>query len=75
MKWSLSINLTACSIHVQVSLGSSLFTADYSWLFQQMTDKVAENIEKPGYVSLLRPDFSTTSPEHLIVAQVRRKTI
>jgi len=48
----------------------SLSSTDYNWFFSQMTDLVKESINRPDYVTLARPDFSTTSPQHLIVSNV-----
>jgi hypothetical protein len=55
---------------LEVILGSNIYSPDYNGFFRQMTELVAKNLKKPEYVSNMRPDFSTTRPEHLIVANV-----
>ena len=43
---------------------------DYSWLFDQFSQKIEENINVPKYVQQMIPDFSTTSVTHRIVSQI-----
>lgn len=43
---------------------------DYSWLFDQFSQKIEENINVPEYVQQMIPDFSTTSVTHRIVSQI-----
>merc|ERR1712018_530643 len=43
---------------------------DYSWFFDQMSLKIAENINVPEYVEHMKSDFSTSTPVHKIVAQI-----
>jgi len=55
---------------LRVELGQSLYTADYTWFFQQMTNQVDENIKKKEYVRTMRSDFSTSTPEHQIATNI-----
>ena len=69
---------------LRVELGQSLYTADYTWFFQQMTNqvfssflfelhfffKVDENIKKKEYVRTMRSDFGTSTPEHQIATNI-----
>jgi len=48
----------------------SLATIDYSWLFDQFSKGLRQNIKTPGYVDLMEADFSTTAPHQLISSQV-----
>lgn len=48
----------------------SLGGTDFNWFFSQMTDLVKENINRPDYVDLARPDFTTTTNKHLLVSNV-----
>jgi len=47
-----------------------LATIDYSWLFDQFSTGIRENIKTPGYVDLMQANFSTTTPNQLISSQV-----
>lgn len=38
--------------------------------FSQMTEQVAKNIQDPDYVSIMQPDFSTTTSLHGIVGNI-----
>jgi len=55
---------------LRVELGQSLYTADYAWFFQQMTNQVDENIKKKEYVRTMRSDFGTSTPEHQIATNI-----
>jgi len=55
---------------LRVELGQSLYTADYTWFFQQMTNQVDENIKKKEYVRTMRSDFGTSTPEHQIATNI-----
>lgn len=48
----------------------SLEQTDFSWFFNQMTDQVADNLNKPEYVNLARPGFSTTTKDQEMVANI-----
>ena len=43
---------------------------DYSWLFDQFSQKIEENINVPDYVKQMTADFSTTTSVHKIVSQI-----
>ena len=47
-----------------------LESLDYSWLFDQFSNGIKENIKVPKYVQQMIPDFSTTTPIHKIVSQI-----
>ena len=47
-----------------------LATVDYSWLFDQFSQGLRDNIKTPGYVDLMQANFSTTTPKQLISSQV-----
>jgi hypothetical protein len=47
-----------------------LATVDYSWLFDQFSQGLRQNIKTPGYVDLMQADFSTTTSHQLISSQV-----
>ena len=48
----------------------SLVGIDYSWLFEQFSAGISKNIKTPGYVNLMKADFSTSSPDQLITTQI-----
>jgi len=47
-----------------------LATIDYSWLFDQFSTGIRENIKTPRYVDLMEANFSTTTSNQLISSQV-----
>ena len=47
-----------------------LATIDYSWLFNQFSKGLRQNIKMPGYVDVMEADFTTTTPHQLISSQV-----
>eukprot|EP00092_Neocalanus_flemingeri_P001322 GFUD01001412.1.p1 GENE.GFUD01001412.1~~GFUD01001412.1.p1 ORF type:complete len:391 (+),score=103.74 GFUD01001412.1:353-1525(+) len=53
-----------------VELGTSVYGANYSNFFDAMTDKIAENINKPEYVKIMNSDFSTSSNLDKIVSNL-----
>jgi len=55
---------------LRVELGSSLYTADYTWFFQQMTNQVDANIKNKEYVRTMRSDFGTSTPENQIATNI-----
>lgn len=56
---------------LEVVCGSStIYGVDYSWLFDQFANKIAENIKKPKYVSAMTSDFTTTSAVQRIISQI-----
>merc|ERR1711992_129724 len=55
---------------LRVELGNSLYTADYTWFFQQMANQVDENIKQKEYVRTMRSDFGTSTPEHQIATNI-----
>merc|ERR1712062_274741 len=57
------------SINVNVP-GFSLSNIDYSWLFNQFSSRVRDNINVPGYVDIIQADFSGTTDQQRIISQV-----
>ena len=58
---------------LEVIIGSpplKLDNIDYNWLFEQFSQKIAENINVPEYVQQMIPDFTTTTSVHRIVSQI-----
>ena len=55
---------------LNVILGQSVESANYSSFLEQMTDQVAENIRQPEYVDIMRADFSTTTDIHRVVSNI-----
>merc|ERR1719367_2637824 len=51
-----------------------LDSLDYTWLFDQFSQKIEENINVPEYVQQMIPDFSTTTSVHRIVSQITLMT-
>ena len=47
---------------------------DYSWSFNQFSEKIEENINVPEYVHQMIPDFTTTTSIHKIVSQITLMT-
>lgn len=43
---------------------------DYAKFFREMTDLIQSNIKIPGYVDIIRSDFSTSTPTHRIVSEI-----
>ena len=63
------------TLAVQVGTGPlRVEDIDYSWLFDQFSQKIEENINVPEYVQQIIPDFSTTSKIHKIVSQITLMT-
>ncbi|CAL4121036.1 unnamed protein product [Meganyctiphanes norvegica] len=55
---------------INVDIGPTLSNIDYSWLFSQFSSEIRRNIKMPGFADLMQADFSTTSPQQLIVSQI-----
>merc|ERR1712141_977702 len=51
-----------------------LDSIDYTWLFDQFSQKIEENINVPEYVQQMIPDFTTTTSVHRIVSQITLMT-
>merc|ERR1719219_2145205 len=51
-----------------------LDSIDYSWLFDQFSQKIEQNINVPAYVNQMIPDFTTTTSIHRIVSQITLMT-
>ena len=63
------------TLAVQVGAGKlDVENIDYSWLFDQFSQKIAENINVPEYVQQMIPNFSTTTDVHKIVSQITLMT-
>ncbi|CAL4058818.1 unnamed protein product [Meganyctiphanes norvegica] len=55
---------------ININVGPTLSNIDYSWLFTQFSSEIRRNIKTPGFVDLMQTDFSTTSPQQLIISQI-----
>ncbi|CAL4066723.1 unnamed protein product, partial [Meganyctiphanes norvegica] len=55
---------------ISVFVNSTLSNMDYSWLFAQFSSEIRRNIKTPGFVDSMQADFSTTSPQQLIISQI-----
>ena len=49
---------------------TSIYTADYSWIFDQIAKGVQDNIKVPEFVDGMTTDFSTTTAVQKIVSQI-----
>ena len=61
-KKELAVNVGAGELNVE--------NIDYSWLFDQFSEGIEENINVPEYVQQMIPDFTTTTSIHRIVSQI-----
>ena len=55
---------------IEIVLPGRLDQVNYSWLFDQFSEKIEENINVPEYVQQMIPDFTTTTSIHRIVSQI-----
>jgi len=55
---------------IQIVVPGSLDSVDYSWLFNQFSQRIRDNIKKPEYVDIMQADFSTTLPYQAISTQI-----
>jgi len=55
---------------LSVKVGPSIYGVDYSWFFDQMSQKIRENIKVKDYVDQMEPDFTTSTGINRIVAQI-----
>ena len=55
---------------LELQCGPSIYGVDYSWFFDQFSNKIADNIKKPEYVSAMTSDFTTTSASQRIISQI-----
>ena len=63
------------TLAVKVGAGNlDVENIDYRWLFDQFSQKIAENINVPEYVQQMIPNFSTTTDIHKIVSQITLMT-
>jgi hypothetical protein len=53
-----------------VKTGPSIYGIDYAWLFNQFSDGIKNNINKPEFVDQMAPDFTTTTSVQTIVANI-----
>jgi len=53
-----------------VDLGTSVYTANYSRFFNDMTEKVGENIKNPNYTRITSSNFSTSSNIHQLISHI-----
>merc|ERR1712038_764272 len=57
-------------LRVDVGLTIDIANTNYSWFFDQMSQKIAENVNVPAYVENIQSDFTTSTAVHQIVAQI-----
>ena len=57
------------SIEVTVD-DPTIYTVNYSWLFDQMAEGIKENVKVPEFVDGMTGDFGTTTPVQKIVSQI-----
>ena len=57
------------SIEVAVD-DPTIYTVNYSWLFDQMAKGIKENVKVPEFVDGMTGDFGTTTPVQRIVSQI-----
>ena len=43
---------------------------EYGWLFDQFSEGIKKNIKVPGYVDIMKADFSTTTSDQLISSEI-----
>ena len=55
---------------ITVKTGPSIYGIDYAWLFDQFSNGIKNNINKPEFVDEMAPDFSTTTSVQTIVANI-----
>merc|ERR1712002_388028 len=55
---------------INIRVGPSLSNVNYSWLFDQFSKGIRDNIKTQGYVETMEADFSTTGPDQLISSQI-----
>jgi len=55
---------------ITIIVPDRLDNVDYSWLFDQFSLGIRENIKTPGYVDVMQADFSTTTAEQRIASQI-----
>jgi len=48
----------------------TVYTVNYSWLFDQMAKGIKENVKVPEFVDGMTGDFGTTTPVQKIVSQI-----
>merc|ERR1719495_116282 len=62
------------NVKVKPSQLKDINTIDYSWLFDQFSEGIKNNINVPEYVQQIIPDFTTTTSIHKIVSQITLMT-
>ena len=55
---------------ITVDIGGSFNGFDYSWLFDQIAEQIALNINKPEYAQAMDQNFSSSNKVHKIVSRV-----
>ena len=56
---------------IQVTVpDTSIYTVDYSWFFDQIANRIQENVKVPEFVDGMTSDFSTTTAVQKIVSQI-----
>ena len=55
---------------IEIELPEKIDLIDYSWLFDQFSKGIRENIKVPEYVDAMEPNFSTTTSNQLISSQI-----
>ena len=55
---------------LEVWVGPSIYGVDYSWFFDQMSKKIAKNVNVPEYVQAMEINFSSSTKVHKIVGKI-----
>jgi len=55
---------------ININVGPSLSGINYSWLFNQFSAAIRDNIKTEGYVETIENSFSTTTSDLKIISQV-----
>lgn len=55
---------------ININVGGSLSNLDYSWLFDQFSGAIRNNIKVDNYVDVIESDFTSTTRDKKIISQV-----
>ena len=55
---------------IAIELPGRLDDIPYDWLFDQFSEGIRQNIKNPGYVDLMKADFSTTTSNQLVATEI-----
>merc|ERR550532_320799 len=53
-----------------VCVGPSIYGVDYSWFFDQMSEQIKKNVNKPEFVEIIQSNFSQTTQTQRIVSEI-----